>query len=65
MGLAKVANWSNYPKEAPKTIDLDEYPSSHIGEVVSLLSDISNLVAAAESITPLASKLEGKNKRDF
>ena len=56
MGLAEAANWSNYPKEAPNIIDLDEYPSYRTGEIVSLLLDMSNLVALAESITPLASQ---------
>ena len=65
MGLTEAANWSNYPKEAPNIVDLDEDPSSRIGEVVSLLPDISNLVGAAESITPFSSKSEGNNKRDF
>ena len=65
MGLAEDANWSNYPKEAPNIVDLDEVPSSRIGEFVSLLLDISNLVVATKSITPLASQSEGKNKRDF
>ena len=65
VGLVEAANWSNYPKEAPNIVDLDEYPSSHIGQFVSLLPDISNLVVAAKSITPLSSQSKGKNKRDF
>ena len=65
VGLEEAANWSNYTKEAPKIVVLDEDTSSHIGEVVSLFLDISNLVAAAKRITPLASKSEGKNKRYF
>ena len=65
VGLEEVANWLNYPKEAPKIIDLDEDSSSPIREVVSLSPDISNFVSAVESITPLASQSEGKNKRDF
>ena len=65
MELEEDVNWFNYPKEAPNIVDLDEDPSSCIGEVVSLFLDISNFVAAVESITPLDSKSEGKNKRDF
>ena len=65
VGLEEVANWSNYPKWALNIVDLDEDPSSRIGEVISLLPHISNLVAATKNITPLASKSEGKNKRDF
>ena len=31
VGLAEAANWSNYLKEAPKIVVLDEDPSSRIG----------------------------------
>ena len=56
MGLEEALNWSSYPKEAPKMVELDEDPISCIGEVVSLFPDISNLVVAAKRITPLASQ---------
>ena len=63
--MVEVANRSSYPKVAPNIVDLDEDPSSRTGEVVSLLPDISNLVVAAKSITPLSSQSKGKNKRYF
>ena len=63
--MAKASNWCNYPKETPKIVDLDEDSSSPMREVFSLFPDVSNLVVAAEIITPLAIQLEGKNKRDF
>ena len=47
VGLEEAANWSNYPKETPNIVDLDEDSSSPMGEVFSLFPDISNLVAAA------------------
>ena len=65
MGFSDDANWSNYPKEAPNIVVLDEDPSSRIREVVSLFLDISNLVTTAESITQLDSQSKEKNKRYF
>ena len=65
VGLAEATNWYNYPKQTPKIVDLDEDSSSPMREVFSLFPYISNLMVAAESITPLAIQLEGKNKRYF
>ena len=63
--LADVANWSDYPKEAPKDVDMHEDSNSPIREVVSLFPDISKLISAVDNITPLASHSERTNKRVF
>ena len=63
--LEDDANWSDYPKESPKDIDMKEDSNYPIREVVSLFPNISNLISTDENITPLASHSERTNKRDF
>ena len=64
-GLSEATNWSHYPHETQKDIDIHEDSTSYVREITSPWPGISNLVSVAEKITPLSSCSERTNKRYF